>query len=108
MRPWRSCVDWRIGDLADAEAEAHRENRHEAMLIAVQIDFLQHLAPHRARAAAEIAQARPGDEIDEAMKCRAPHAVQRIAVTRRAIADGQVRGAQRGDELADVAGLRSA
>ena len=90
-------------DLADAEAEAHRQDRHEAMLIAVQIDFCQHLAPHRADAAAEIAQARPGHEIDEAMKCRAARAVQRIAVTRRAPSRWPVCGSTP-RQLADVAG----
>jgi len=91
--------------LADAETEPQREDRQEAMLVAVEIDFFEHLPPHRARAAAEIAQPRAGHPVDEAMESRASHASERIAVPRRAIADGHVGRAQSSEELANVGRL---
>jgi len=91
--------------LVDAEAEPHREDRQEAMLIAVQIDLFQHLAMHRAYAATEIAQARAGDEVDETVECRAPHAVERVAIARPPIADRHIGGAQPCEQLANVARL---
>jgi len=91
--------------LADAETEAHREDRQEAVLIAVQIDFFQHLAPHRARAATQVAQSRAGDPVDESMEGRAAEAVERIAEARRAIADRHVGSAQSREQLANVGRL---
>jgi hypothetical protein len=52
------------------------------MLIAVEIDLFQYLASHRTRAAAEVAQSRAGDPVDESMECRAPQPVERVAVAR--------------------------
>jgi len=88
--------------LADAEAEPHREYRQEAMLLAVQVELFEHLASHRARAATEIAQPCASHPVDEAMESRTPHPIERIAISRRAIADRHVGSAQRREQFADI------
>jgi len=90
------------GHFADAKAEACRQDGHEAMLVAVQVHFFEHLAAHGARSAAEVLQPGAGDEVHQPVKGAATHAIEQVAVAGRAIADGHVRGAQCRHQLGNV------
>jgi len=87
---------------ADAEAQPRREDGHEAMLVAVQVHFLEHLTTHGADAAAEILQSGARHEVHQPVEGAATHAIEQIAVAGRAIADRHVRGAEGRDHLGNV------
>ena len=56
--------------LADAES-LPLASTGGTVLVAVELDLLEHLAPHGARAAAEVVEPRAGDAADQAMEGRA-------------------------------------
>src|SRR6185437_3322433 len=90
-------------DLSHFEADTARQHRQEAMLVAVDIDLVEHPALHRPRAAAEVVEALAGDPCQEAMEEIPPKLLEAAARPWPAPPDREVGSAQRAHQSADLA-----
>ena len=92
-------------DLADAEALAVGEDRQEAVLVAVELDLLQHAAVAGAGAAAEVAELEAGNGTEQAVESRAPHPLEGAAGPRPATGDCEVAVGECSDQVRQLVGL---
>src|SRR5690606_37112695 len=90
------------GDLGDAKAQTVGNDGQEAMLIAVQIEFIEDASAQGAGTASQVVELQAGERSHEAMEERTSHAIEHAGRTRRTHRHRYIRAIEPGDELTDV------
>src|SRR5690606_12025744 len=89
----------------NTKTKAGRQNRDDPLFIPIEVELFEHRSAHGAGAASEITKAQPCDEVNKPVKRCAPNLLERVAGTRRSIADRDVCFIEGGNQLVEMVGI---